>query len=302
MKRRSMLPVLALCAVAAAAAPGGAAAVAIDGIAATVGSAAILKSDVEAELRRNPRLKDFTAARNALIERQLILKAAAESKLTMQDWVVEDRVRSIVEEAFGGDRNKLVEALAKERTPFSEWKRRIRDDLVVNAMRWSVVEKNVRASPAAMRREYESNKDAYRAQGKVSVTAIVLRPEDAGKRGDVAAALKKEPFEDVAKRYSGGSAAVWKDIVPSEKFRPEVCAEIAKTPVGAVSRWTELDGWLFLVRKDAEAPAKPRAFAEAYADIEAKVRAAESKRLYSAWMECLKSETHIHVYDREKSR
>lgn len=277
-------------------------AVEIDGVAAQVGPVSILKSDVEREMRRrgcdDP--SRFDETRNRLVERELILRAAASSKMTMQDWVVEDRVRSIVEEAFGGDRNKLVEALAKEKIPYSDWKKRIKEDLVVNAMRWQVVDKNVRASPAAMAKEYGEHPEDYRKRSKVTVSVILLKPEDAAKKAEVDEALKTLSFAEAAKKYSADGKASeggqWKDIVPEEVFKPEICAEIAKTPEGVISHWVEIDGWNFLLRKDSAGDAAPRTFAEAYSDIEAKIKAAESKRLYEAWIERLKAETHVHIY------
>ena len=101
-------------------------AVEIDGVAAKVGSETILRSDVAEEMRRMG-LRDpsrFDEVRNEIIDRKLILKAAVESKMTIQDWVVENRVREIIDTAFGGDRNKLMDALAKERVSFPEWRRR----------------------------------------------------------------------------------------------------------------------------------------------------------------------------------
>ena len=86
-----------------------ASAVEVDGVAATVGSQPILRSDVIHEMRRtNAPAEAFEDVRNALIERKLMLKAAGESKMTLQEWVVDNRVREIIEKGFDGDRNKLV--------------------------------------------------------------------------------------------------------------------------------------------------------------------------------------------------
>ena len=80
-------------------------AVEVDGVAATVGSQPILRSDVIHEMRRtNAPAEAFEDVRNALIERKLMLKAAGESKMTLQEWVVDNRVREIIEKGFDGDR------------------------------------------------------------------------------------------------------------------------------------------------------------------------------------------------------
>ena len=177
-------------------------AVGVDGIAAKVDSSVILRSEVVNELRRmGADATRFTEVRNDMIDRRLILKAAAASKLTMQDWVVENRVREIIARVFGGDRNKLMETLARQKISYTEWRERMREDLIVSAMRWQVVDKNVNASPAEMKEEYASHPERYALDRKVTVSVILLKPEDAAKKAEVDAALKNEPLDDVVRSF-----------------------------------------------------------------------------------------------------
>ena len=276
-------------------------AVEIDGIAAKVGTETILKSDVIMEMRRiNSAPEDYVRVRNEMIDRKLILKAASESKMTMQDWVVENRIRDIVKKAFEGDRNKLMETLAKQKISYPEWHARMKDDMIVGAMRWNVIDKNITASPSAMRKEFTEHPDRYAIGAKASVSVILLKPEDVAKKKEIDAALKEKDFAEIAKAYSADSHAaeggLWKDVVPSEVFRPEIAAEIAKMPKGTISDWVELSGWNFLIRKDDETPGVKRTFAEAYDDIEMNVREELAKKAYDAWIERLRAETYIRVY------
>ncbi|MBR4617096.1 MAG: peptidyl-prolyl cis-trans isomerase [Kiritimatiellae bacterium] len=297
MKSNVKTRFLALCVVAIAGACG---AVEIDGIAAKVNSSVILKSDVILEMRRAGLSADrYDAVLKEMIERKLILKAASESKMTMQEWVVENRIREIIQRGFGGDRNKLMETLAQQKISYPEWRQRMLDDMIVSAMRWQVVDKNMVASPAAMREEYAKNPERYMAGGTTTISVILLKPEDADKRDEVAEALKSESFADVARRYSSDSRAaeggVWKDIVPADVFRQEVCKEIADMPVGTLSGWIDLDGWSFLLRKDDDNQLRQLSFAEAYDDIERNVREEMALEQYDRWMERLMSESYIKV-------
>ena len=215
-------------------------AVEVDGVAARVGSSVILKSAVLGEMRRaGVGEEKYAEVRGEMIERELILKAAARAKLQMQDWVVENRVREIVTRMFGGDANKFKAALAKDRVTFPEWRQRVKDDMVVSAMRWQTVDKTVSANPADMRREYESHPERYMTGNRVTVSVILIGPGDAGKKSEIEEALKTEPFAEVAKKYSSDARAKdggqWKDIKPEDEFRPEVCAEIAKMKKGETS-------------------------------------------------------------------
>ena len=276
-------------------------AVGVDGIAAKVDSAVILRSEVVNELRRmGADASRFTEVRNEMIDRKLILKAAAAAKMTMQDWVVENRIREIIARAFDGDRNRLMETLARQKISYTEWRQRMKEDLIVSAMRWQVVDKNVPASPAELREEFASHPERYALGKKVTVSVILLKPEDAAKKSAVDAALKEEPFADVARRYSAdvnaAKGGVWKDVDPEESFRSEVCEEIAKMPKGAISKWIDLDGWSFLLRKDAETEARTRTFAEAYDDIAANVKEERARKIYEDWLERLRAEAYIKVF------
>ena len=155
-------------------------AVEVDGIAARVGSSVILKSDVIGEMRRAGVGPDrYAMVRGEMIERELMLKAAAAAKLQMQDWVVENRIREIVTRVFGGDMNRFKATLAKDRVTFPEWRQRLKDDMVVAAMRWQTIDKNVSANPIDMRKEYEAHPERYVRDSRVTVSAILVGPGDA---------------------------------------------------------------------------------------------------------------------------
>ena len=268
-----------------------AAAVEIDGVVARVGEEAVLRSDVYNEMRRAG-VQDESAYDTFLrqmIDRKLILKAASAAKMTMQEWVVDNRIREIVNKAFEGDRNKLIETLSRQKVSYPEWRAKTKEDMVVGAMRWNVVDKNVTASPAAMRREYETHRDRYVRGNKVTVTVILLKPEEKLRREEISVALKTKSFEEL-----GGRA--YRDVKPEEVFKPEVVAEIDKMPRGTISHWIEIDGWSFLIRKDAEEKGRELSFDEAYDEIEAAVKEAEAKRLYEAWIERLRAESYVKVF------
>lgn len=276
-------------------------AVEVDALAAMVGTDAILKSDVYQELRRMHADESFySTCLQSLIDRKLILQAAVESKMTMQDWVVESRIREIIDRSFEGDRNKLMETLSLQKVSYPEWRQRMKDDMLVAAMHWNVIDKNAVVRPGELRKLYESHPERYCEGGKVTVSVILLKPEDVELRDTVNTALTTNDFASVARQYSADSRAseggLWKDINPSEVFKPEICEEIGELQQGVLSRWIDIDGWNFLLRKDAEEKGRKLTFAEAYAQLEEEAKAAETKALYDAWIERLRSETYIKVY------
>jgi len=296
----------------------------MDGLAAKVDSESIMIGDVLAEVRRNPIAREqFAAAASdkakltalyknaidALIDRKLILKAAAEKKMEMQEWVIDNRVREIVKENFHGDRNELEAELQKSNTPFEEWRNIIREDLIIAGMRYQIIEKYVQqVSPSAMRAEYDAHRSRYADEAMTTVRVILLKPaaEDQPSVKDRANEIFKklgEPdadFATLAREYSADSHAkdggLWKDVKPDEAFRPEIAEEIAKLKVGEHSRLVDLDGWGFIVRKESETAEKTLSFAEAYDRIMRNVRREAAAKAYDDWMKRLRAEVPIKIY------
>ena len=296
----------------------------MDGLAAKVDNECITIGDVLAEVRRNPSAREgFVAAGrdrakldvlyrktiDALIDRKLILKAAADKKMDMQEWVVDNRVREIIKDNFNGDRNELEAELQKSNTPFEEWRNVIKEDLIIAGMRYQMVEKYVQnVSPAAMREEYENHRSRYADESKTTVSVILLRlasdgqPSVKERAGTILKRLSAPDadFAALAREYSSDSHAkdggMWKDVKPEEAFRPEIAEAIAALKVGEHSKLVDLDGWGFIVKKDAETVSKQLSFAEAYDKIARNIRRARSAEAYEAWLKRLRDEAFIKTY------
>ena len=293
----------------------------LDGLAAKVNDAVITVDDVGTaigDLRRSGAIKMtgedlktvYSNTVEFLVERRLILQLAAEKKVTFPEWVVDGRIRDIVKDKFDGDMNKLNAMLTQIKTPLTEWRNMIRDDMIVTSMRQQFVEKYVTATPADMAREYKENANLYRTEAKTTVSVVLLKPADPGDkktpsvstRGEeILARLKKGvPFADLARQFSADSHAkdggVWKDVNPEVAFRPEIAKAIAPLKVGEVSKLVDLDGWGFIVRKDAETGAKKLSFAEAYDQVERNVKKRLGQEAYRAWIQRLRDAAFIKIY------
>lgn len=296
----------------------------LDGVAARVDSSIITVGDVMAEIRRHPDARDlnasgnetemqalYRAALNTLIERRLILKSAAAKKMEIPEWVIDNQIREIVHDMFGGDMNKLEEELARSKIPMTEYRGTIKEDVIIRGMRQQMVEQYISASPSAMQKEYREHPERYRLEPKATVRVILLKPPSAGDglpsvktRGtqileEIAAG---KSFSDLAVMYSADSHAkdggLWKDVNPEEAFRPEIAAEIAKLKVGMVSEMVDLDGWGFIAKKESEVSAKEMSFADAYDKIAWNVRNAAAKKAYDEWIARLKEDSFIKIVER----
>ena len=298
----------------------------LDGIAARVDSNVITVGDVMNELRRNPeagrRMMSadesemqalYGAALDTLVARRLILKAAAEKKIEIPEWVVDNQLREIVHNSFGGDMNRLEEELARSKIPMSEYRHTVLEDMLVRGMRQQMIEQFAFASPAAMKKEYASHPERYRQEAKVSVRVILLSP---GKKDEGVPSLSTRweqigeeiaagaSFSDMAIKYSADSHAkdggLWADVNPQDAFRPEIADVIAKLEVGKVSNMINLDGWGFIVKKESEVKAKTLSFAEAYDKIALNVRREAAEKAYDEWIARLKEDAFIKTYPMPK--
>lgn len=287
----------------------------VDGPAAKVNGELITLGDVNAEIvRTGKRPTDdagfaglYEETVKALVERKLIVQTALARKIDIQEWMIDNRIREIVKSNFDGDVNALKEALARSHATFEDWRARLRDDMIVSAMRWQMVDKNAVPTPAAMKKAYEADPDRYVDTASVDVRVILLKPAGAGdksvaERGaDILAKLDAGgDFAALAREYSADSRAadggLWSGIVPADAFRPEICAEIAALKSGTYSKLIDLDGWGFIVRKESEKTARRLSFEEAHDRLAADVREAKAKRLYDDWIRRLKADAFVKIY------
>lgn len=293
----------------------------IDGVAAYVNTEMITIADVMSEVRRSPwadsspelrekRLRElYTATLNALIDRKLILAAAQKSKMQLQSWAVDNRIREIVANNFDGDQTKLHNLLAERKITFEEWKKNIEEDLTITAMRYQQVEKRVAPTPTEVRAEYEANKGRYQTETATAVSMIILDPPE--KPGDetvearntkIVEALKAgTTFASLAKTYSKDAKAAnggsWGKVNPDDVFRKEIVAELTKLKPGETAPMVVIDGYGYIVRKDEQQDARALTFEEAAPYVESHLRMRQAEKLYKDWTDRLRSEAYIKIFE-----
>ena len=301
-------------------------AVLLDGVAAYVNDEMITIGEVMGEVRRSPwadtapelrekRLRElYRATLNALIDRKLILAAAKKSKMELQSWAVDNRIREIVANNFDGDQTKLHNLLADRKIAFEEWKKNIEEDLMITAMRFQQVEKRVTPTPSEVRAEYEANKGRYQTENAVAVSMIILDPPELegdlsveARAAKIAEALKAgTPFASLAKTYSkdakaseGGS---WGKVNPDDVFRKEIVDALAKLNPGEVSAVVVLDGYGYIVRKDEQQDSRALTFEEASPFVESHLRMRQAEKIYKEWTDRLRTESYIKVFELPSSK
>jgi parvulin-like peptidyl-prolyl isomerase len=298
----------------------------LDGVAAYVNSDMITIAEVMSEVRRSPwaetsaelrekRLRElYKATLDQLINRRLILAAAVKSKVQLQPWAVDARIREIVVNNFDGDQTKLHNLLAERKISLEEWKKNLEEDLLVTAMRYQQVEKRVAPTPTEVRAEFEANKGRYQTENAVAVSMIILDPpekpgdetvearaakiQEALKGGTAFASLAKTYSKD-AKASAGGS---WGKVNPEDVFRKEIVKALNALKPGEVSQLVVLDGYGYIVRKDEQQDARMLTFEEAAPYVESHLKMRQAEKLYNDWIERLRKEAYIKIFELPTSK
>ncbi len=294
----------------------------LDGVAAYVNSEMITIAEVMMEVRRSPwassvsasqrekRLREmYSATLNALIDRKLILASARKSKMTLQGWAVDNRVREIVANNFGGDQIKLHQLLADRKITFEEWKQNLEEDLMVTAMRYQKVDSCVNPTPKEIREEYDANKGRYQTEKAVAVSMIILDPpqnDDDKSVKDRAREIEEKmsngiSFASLARVYSkdakasqGGS---WGKVNPEDVFRKEIVNMLVRLKPGETSPIIILDNYGYIVRKDEQQDGRALTFEEAAQYVESRLRMQKSEELYKAWMKRLRDDAFVKIFE-----
>ncbi len=162
----------------------------VDGIAAVVNGEVITYSQVreligarERALRDSfsgeelsNKLKEMRlAALKDLIDRQLILQEFKDKGLTIPPYLIDDRVKTIIREEFGGDRAAFVRTLKSQGYTITKFKEVEMDKIIVQAMRQTFVKDDFVISPTQIQSYYDKNKVGYSTPEQIKLRMIVIR-------------------------------------------------------------------------------------------------------------------------------
>jgi len=193
----------------------------IDGVAAIVNNEVVTISQVREligareramrEAYRGPDLADKIkemrlAALKDLVDRQLILqefRKMQEKGANIPDYVVDDRVQTIIREEFGGDRAAFVRTLQAQGYTLTRFKEIEKEKIIVQAMRQAKITDNFVVSPKQVQDFYDKNRTAYSLPEQVKLRMIVLRE---GNKDDIASGGdKKQTADEIRQKLVSGA-------------------------------------------------------------------------------------------------
>jgi parvulin-like peptidyl-prolyl isomerase len=241
----------------------------------------------------------FSNALNSLVERRLILDAYEKQENKFLDAYLENRVNELTQDMFSGDRGDLATALAKEKINLEEWRKEMKEHVIAGTMRRMHVDQNINVSAMAVRRAYDENRERYAKLATVKLRMIAVSNDEPGRKKAAEARSKIEggaDFGEIAKAVSSGSKAAdggdWGWIQP-DKLRPELVGKVMSMKKSELSQVIEVEDQLYILKVED----KKETFADFQPQIETELRKIEADRLYAAWIERLRKNAYVKVFD-----
>ena len=260
--------------------------------------------ELEAELE-----KAFANARRELIERALILEAFKTRGGQIPDQYVNDEIKRVISSRFKGDQALFEKVLSDQKKTREEYMEDIREQMAVGMLSREEVSSRARITPEQVREEYETHKANYHIPEKVKYSVIVLNkgttPEDQAVKRAEAEQIRQRLLEDAdfaetaievseGSRATDGGAFPW---MQPKDVRPELQDTLNALPAGEISGIVETEQELYIVKVEARRQAGYKTFEDVRLDIKNMLTAKERARLKQRWIERLKQNNYVVVYD-----
>jgi peptidyl-prolyl cis-trans isomerase SurA len=297
----------------------------IDGIIAIVGDEIITKKDVDRAIlpaiellttqyasqpeEFNRKLLELRRERiEELIARRLILMDFTNSGYNLPESFIEDQVRDRIRQEYYGDRVKLTKTLQEEGVTMDQYRRNIRENLIVRYLREKHVSQELIISPYKIEVYYRTNQNQFKMEDQAKLRLIELTkskeaPEAAGaiaaeiiRKLDSGASFEElaAVYSESARRNQGGDYG-WVERTRSG-LRKEITEAAFNLKAGEHSKVIDTPTACYVVKVEELKPSHIRKLSEVRPEIEKTLTAMEQKRLQEQWINRLKSKAFVRYF------
>src|SRR5207249_2572496 len=278
----------------------------VDGIAAVVNGEVITYSQIRALSAPREKLlrsqltgKDLEKklielrelALKDLIDRRLVIQAFKKESYQIPDHIVDQRMRDIIRESFGGDRNTFIKTLEAQNYTLGEFKEKEMERIMVQAMRAKNVKTSLIIPPNKIEEYYRQHRDEFTTKEQIKLRMIMIPGHaDTGN-----SAAQKAMAEEVLGKLASGAEFDRMAQVYSEDStrdmggdwgwieRKTLAAPLEKIasnmPVGRISNIIDYAGNYYILKVEDKHGGTTRSLAEARSDIEKKLIQVEAQQL-----------------------
>jgi peptidyl-prolyl cis-trans isomerase SurA len=301
----------------------------IDGIAAVVNGDVITYSQVreligarERALRAayqgadlENRIKEMRlAALKDLVDRQLILQEFKKKEAdgaSIPEYILNDRVQTIIREEFGGDRAAFVRTLKSQGYTIAKFKDVERDKIIVQAMREMNVKDDFVVSPTQIQSFYDQHKADYTTPEQVKLRMIVLRDNTDSDTG--LAGGKEEMAKEIRSKLVGGAdfarmAQMYSEDPNTQQAegdwgwidRKTLSDQLSSTAfslrAGEISDVIHIGNSYYIMMVEARKEASVKTLAEVRDEIEQTLSQQEKMKALQRWIDTLRQNAYIKIY------
>ena len=190
----------------------------VDGVAAIVNDKVITYSEVRQfvqpvvqQLSRNFAGKELVEqvrqaqrdALNQLIERALIIQEFNAKGYKIPETVIDQQINDTIAADYGGNRAAFVKTLEAENLTLSQYRDRMRERVIVQAMRGHKTQQTIVVSPYKIEKYYSDNLEQYKVGDQIKLRMIFI------KRGQESEVRSQKPeAETNITEQTGGSNSV----------------------------------------------------------------------------------------------
>jgi parvulin-like peptidyl-prolyl isomerase len=243
--------------------------------------------------------------RQKLLEDQLILRDYVASGYSLPESVIDDAVQEEIDRV--GGRTKLTKTLQAEGMTFEKFRRQIRDNYIVRALRSKNISSLIIISPHKIESYYLAHQDDFKLEDQVKLRMIVLnKPAGADaasvrKRAEEIRAKITEgvPFAEMAQVNSEGTqrsqGGDW-GWVERKVLRPELGDVAFKLKPGAMSDVIETPEACYLMLVEEKRTAHVKPLSEVQDEIERTLLDREQSRLQKQYLDRLRKKTFIRYF------
>jgi len=305
----------------------------VDGVAAIVNDKVITYSEVRQyvqpavlQLRRDfsgeALMEKVRAAQldalNNLIDRALIIHEYNTKGYTLPDNIVDTQIDEIIATDFSGDRVAFVKTLQAENITLSQYRDRLRERIIIQAMRNRKMNQDVVISPYRLEKYYQENLADFKVEDQIKLRMIFIKKsapatpaageEEAAPPADPQRALateilqklnEKDSFESLARVYSTGREAkdggdwgwIGRNILSKQldevalNLRAGEHSQLIETP----------EGYYLLFVEDVK-PTHTKPLAEVRDNIEKLLLQQQRTKMQDEWVKNLRTKAYIRLY------
>lgn len=247
------------------------------------------------------------AALQELIDRQLIIQDFNKNGYKLPPYVIDEHVKTIIREEFGGDRGAFVRTLQAQGYTLTKFKDAERDKIIVQAMRAQKVKVETAVSSVEVREYYDKNRKEFATNESVQLRMIVVPSEPSDGSGNPESqrrlvdeirqkAKNGADFGKLAQLYSQDSSAEvggdW-GWIDRKTLNPQMTEIAFALPAGGVSDVFEMAGNYYLLKVDARKEPIYAPFDQVKGAIENKLKQMERQEATERWLKTLRDKAYI---------